>query len=243
MKTTQSLLAAVALSVGMLSATGANAALESALGGQVVNDTDLNLTWLANANLAATETFGVGGIILNMVSNQRWMNGWMKWNTAQSWIGAMNTANYLGYNDWRLPTTLQPDASCSSQYQGSSGYNCTGSEMGHLFYNELGGVAGSSIRTTHNADFALFNNVQTSNNYGGSFYWSGTEFAPATSNEWYFNMYQGNQSTYGKSSYMYAWAVRPGQVSAVPEPETYAMLSAGLGLIGFMARRRKDLTA
>lgn len=29
-------------------------------------------------------------------------------------------------------------------------------------------------------------------------------------------------------------------VSAVPEPETYAMLLAGLGMIGFMARRRKN---
>lgn len=28
-------------------------------------------------------------------------------------------------------------------------------------------------------------------------------------------------------------------VSSVPEPETYAMLLAGLGLVGFMARRRK----
>jgi hypothetical protein len=29
-------------------------------------------------------------------------------------------------------------------------------------------------------------------------------------------------------------------VSVVPEPETYAMLLVGLGLIGFMARRRKE---
>jgi choice-of-anchor A domain-containing protein len=34
-----------------------------------------------------------------------------------------------------------------------------------------------------------------------------------------------------------------GYVSAVPEPETYAMLLAGLGLVGFMARRRKSKTA
>jgi hypothetical protein len=32
-------------------------------------------------------------------------------------------------------------------------------------------------------------------------------------------------------------------VTAVPEPETYAMLLAGLGLIGFTARRRKNLAA
>jgi hypothetical protein len=31
--------------------------------------------------------------------------------------------------------------------------------------------------------------------------------------------------------------------SAVPEPETYAMLLAGLGLVGFAARRRKAVTA
>lgn len=30
-------------------------------------------------------------------------------------------------------------------------------------------------------------------------------------------------------------------VAAVPEPETYAMLMAGLGVIGFMSRRRKSL--
>jgi hypothetical protein len=29
-------------------------------------------------------------------------------------------------------------------------------------------------------------------------------------------------------------------LSPIPEPETYAMMLAGLGLLGFMARRRKQ---
>ena len=29
-------------------------------------------------------------------------------------------------------------------------------------------------------------------------------------------------------------------MEAVPEPETYAMLLAGLGMVGYLARRRKN---
>ncbi len=32
-------------------------------------------------------------------------------------------------------------------------------------------------------------------------------------------------------------------VGAIPEPETYAMMLAGLGLLGFVARRRKQKQA
>ena len=32
----------------------------------------------------------------------------------------------------------------------------------------------------------------------------------------------------------------PQAVAAVPEPETYAMLLAGIGLLGFITRRRKE---
>lgn len=39
------------------------------------------------------------------------------------------------------------------------------------------------------------------------------------------------------------WAYRTEIVAAVPEPETYAMLLAGLGLVGFAARRRQNHVA
>ncbi len=41
---------------------------------------------------------------------------------------------------------------------------------------------------------------------------------------------------FGADAYVGSYAVG---ISAVPEPETYAMLLAGLGLVGFSARRRK----
>lgn len=223
MKTEKPLFAAIALSVGLLSVTTANATLIN--NGAMIYDTDLNINWLADANLAASNTFGVSGI---------YANGAMNWYTAQNWIGAMNTANYLGYHDWRLPATLQPDASCGYNYGYSFGYNCTGSEMGHLFYNELGGTAGNPILASSDPDLALFQNVQYFS------YWSGTGFAPPdTGYAWFFSTYYGAQYGYGKGNLLFAWAVRPGQVAAVPEPETGALLLAGLGMLGFVARRRR----
>lgn len=42
----------------------------------------------------------------------------------------------------------------------------------------------------------------------------------------------------GGSENSFAWYA-PSNVTPVPEPETYAMLLAGLGILGFVARRRK----
>ena len=44
--------------------------------------------------------------------------------------------------------------------------------------------------------------------------------------------------TYG--SYAGNIGIAPVNVSAIPEPETYAMMLAGLGLLGFSARRRNN---
>ena len=55
---------------------------------------------------------------------------------------------------------------------------------------------------------------------------------------WYFLTDLGFQGYGGQSNEFYALAVRPGDVAAVPEAETYALMLAGLGLIGWRARRR-----
>jgi len=194
------------------------AALVSVLGGQAASDTDLGITWIANANLADTMDFGVSGIN---------GNGTMTWDTANEWIAAMNADNYLGFSDWRLPTTLQPDATCAQQSGASFGGNCTGSEMGHLAnvegVNSDGGPAAVVL--------GIFTNVLPTP------YWSSTEFAPDPTDAWTLSFNGGDQRIGGKDSFNLVWAVRTG-VSAVPIPATVWLFGSGLlGLIG-VARRK-----
>ena len=168
----------------------AHAALQSRLSGLAVYDTDRDITWTANADI----------------------NFLMSWDEANTW--AENLV-YGGYSDWRLPTTLQPDATCSDQNTVeipplSFNNNCSGSEMGHLFYTELGGVAGSSILTINNGLLSLFTNTALVNSFP---YWSGTGFSPnPVTFAWSFSLGDGTQNAYDKSFGAWALAVRPGDV-------------------------------
>ena len=61
----------ITLSIGSVHL--ANAALVTRLSGQAVYDTDLNVTWIADANLAESNTFGVDGIATS--GGMSWSSG------------------------------------------------------------------------------------------------------------------------------------------------------------------------
>jgi len=79
---------------------------------------------------------------------------------------------------------------------------------------------------------AEFANVQP------GFYWSGTEISPGVS-ACVFIPGIGCQGGGLPSNLFFAVAVLPGDVAAIPEPQTYALLLAGLGAVMVAVRRRR----
>jgi hypothetical protein len=154
-------------------------------------------------------------------------NGLVSWFGAQAYVSYLNTINYAGSKLWALP-----NAGANPIYDGFQ----TG-QLGELYYNELNALAGPG---TNFSDFGILHDgsSNTSGNAGPfanahtDAYWLGTEYAPFPSIAWYFGTDNGFSSADLKSGYqMYAWAVSPGQVSAVPVPGAVWLM--GSGLLGF----------
>ena len=182
-------------------------------------DTVLGITWLRDANV----------------------NGLMNWNTANTWA---NNLEVSGVNGWRLPTATASGLAVCSNGGTNCGYNVpvSSSEMAHLFYETLGNVGYTSVNGTYpQVGYGLTNKGNFLALQSGP-YWSGTSYSSGSNQAWLFDTNLGYQGVYGETTPMFALAVHPGDVGAVvasvPEPETYAMLLAGLGLIGAVARRR-----
>lgn len=214
-------------------------------------DTVLNVTWLSDANLAASNTFGVSGINAD---------GTMTWATAQDWIAAMNAANYLGYSDWRLPSVSPVDGS-GFQYFSSSDYwtgtrdesysisapgsahpGSTASEMAYMYYVNLGNKGFSDTSGANPQPGWGLANTGPFSNLQPNLYWSGTDIPSKPNLAWDFVMSHGYQGAYFMTTNGNAWAVRSGDVTAaaaVPEPEAWGLMLSGLALVAAAARWRK----
>jgi hypothetical protein len=231
-------LAAAALPIG-----AAQAALHDRGRGLIYDDV-WNVTWMADTNYGVTSGwFEAEGIPV--------YNGQVDWYFAMTWASSLE---YGGYDDWRLPSPLNRigDGSYPDTYNTCNIYDmaCDNNELGYMFYHNLdvpysdksGPV--SILAARNIANLALFKNLQP------QVYWTNLrspfnyQYAFAYDFGWGRDIETPNED-FGRN-YLYGWgipwAVRDGDVidlSPVPEPQTAALMLAGVCLTGWAARRRR----
>ncbi|WKB50612.1 PEP-CTERM sorting domain-containing protein [Eleftheria terrae] len=227
---------ACALVLTLASSGHAAAALEGRdLGGgsafDAYYDTELDITWLADANLAGTTGYTEGG--------------WMDWQTAMDWVSSLDVHGVKG---WRLPQIHVPEGVPHSDFFGQAetgvGWG-KASELGHMFYVTLGNSAydppGGDPGCSPEG-CALQNSGPFTNLVASVAYWTGTlypkrPYPGSTQSAWMFETWNGRQIDYSLDTPLIAWAVHPGDVVAVPEPQTVALLAAGFAAILWRRQR------
>ena len=253
----------LALLAGVAMPGAAQATLIDRGGGMIYDDV-LNITWLQDANYAKTSRYDKG-----VAGDEWDKPGMMTWSEATAWAADLSYGGYTDWRlptmidtgaagcDWKFSGT---DCGYNVQmFDASSG--TVYSEMAYMYYVNLGLKPLYKPVGTYNrnSDFGLWGNGTLDSNggtdsYGQNdvgliknlqayWYWSGLEADPNsvsgfTGIAWIFHQGVAFQGPAGDIP-SYAWAVRDGDVAAVPEADTWAMLLAGLGLVGVAARRRR----
>lgn len=224
MKRVLGLLTVAILIVGI--AGGANAALWDRGGGLIYDDV-LDITWLQDANYAKTSRYDSDGL--------------MTWAEAMTWADSLvyrDSIRGVDYDDWRLPTTFAGPFAWGYDGTTTAGYNITSSEMGYMYYTNLGNKGFYATGGTWSQSGWGLQNTGPFTNLQSYYYWSGTEYSANPDDAWYFVLDYGYQSVICKDfGNFYAWAVRPGDVSAIPLPGAVWMLGSGLACAAALRRK------
>lgn len=183
------------------------------------------------------------------------------WANQVAWARSLNSTGILNYalnpgvsitwgGDWRLPNALD-DGTNIYGYDGSTtaGSNIVSSEMGHLYYTDLGNKGYIDTNGSFQQGYGLKNSGPFMN-LMSLWYWTGTEYGGNPNDEllfgahigevgtgynaWSFSNYDGTQIL----GYMgsndgteLGLAVRSGKVSVdapIPEPATILLFGGGL---------------
>lgn len=126
----------VVLWAGIILSGAAQAALIDR-GGGMIYDTDLNITWLADANYAKTSGYDADGA--------------MTWAAANTWASSLV---YGGFSDWRLARNSSVNGASwnfSYSFAGTTdiGFNITSpnSELSYMYYDYVN--LGTAAYTQH----------------------------------------------------------------------------------------------
>jgi len=96
-----------------------------------------NITWLADANLGLSETFGLPRAeFFSDFGSEINLEGRILREGIDGFMNGMNTSQYLGYSNWRLPVADLTDPGCSvtndPDFVWAVGENCSGAEVGEF---------------------------------------------------------------------------------------------------------------
>jgi hypothetical protein len=150
-----------------------------------------------------------------------------------TYLGAASVGTPLSFNSGAVPVGEFSDYfTFTLPANHGSGYSVINFEVSELFNTLL-----ATVSLYSNADGTLFNTDDTllSSAPVSSGNQLALTFGPSAASSYYLNVTGTANGTQGG---LYNGAI---SVTAVPEPETSALLLAGLGLLGALARRRKSV--
>lgn len=215
-----------------------------------------NVTWTKDANLLGSmiESHGFNTMVNEIINvtptltntpnefspsgtytlsiDDFYLDGAANWFGTMAFISYLNKTNYAGSNQWHLPTVATTTMGYATDNNGTE----PGDEFKELYYSELDNTPyyeGGLVYGIQDPD-SYFDNEES------SVYFNSTEYTQDPSKIWRFVTIFGTQDIdLKKYDKFYGWAIATGHISAVPEPESIAILLAGLGLLGFAVRRKQ----